>query len=306
MTKGEFIQYLKSPENLNEAATEAISSIRASYPYFQSAQLLLSKGYQNTDHLQFEKQLKKAAAYAADRKLLHQLIMGDQINAQFQQSSEPEVEEVEHEKNQTTDRSPEDKPNDESSASKDIPAQTEDRKTEEDELLERQILAEAVNNSILQEADDQIPEIDSFTRKTLEKETIEIEKSAQTEESFNQDEEHEFSAWLNFYRMDQKKDQNEDSRKEKALWDQSKVADIQKQLPQDAVVKKEFYSAAKMARLSVQEDDDLVTETLASIYSAQGKFEKAIHAYKKLQLKYPEKRSYFANRIKNIEEQLKS
>ena len=68
--------------------------------------------------------------------------------------------------------------------------------------------------------------------------------------------------------------------------------------------KAEFYSASKMAKLSVQEDDDLVTETLASIYADQGNFDKAIKAFEKLQLKYPEKRVYFAGRIKKIQNQL--
>ena len=70
--------------------------------------------------------------------------------------------------------------------------------------------------------------------------------------------------------------------------------------------KQEFYSASKMAKLSVQEDDDLVTETLANIYAEQGNEEKAIKAFEKLQLKYPEKKVYFAGRIKEIENQLNS
>jgi len=52
---------------------------------------------------------------------------------------------------------------------------------------------------------------------------------------------------------------------------------------------------------SVSEDEELVTETLANIYYSQKNYDKALSAYKKLSLKYPEKSIYFASRIKEIE-----
>jgi len=53
---------------------------------------------------------------------------------------------------------------------------------------------------------------------------------------------------------------------------------------------------------SVTESDELITETLAYIHFQQKNYEKALDAYKKLSLKYPEKSIYFASRIKEIEE----
>jgi len=53
---------------------------------------------------------------------------------------------------------------------------------------------------------------------------------------------------------------------------------------------------------STAENDDLITETLADIYFQQKNFEKALYAYQKLSLKYPEKSIYFATRIKEIED----
>ncbi|WBU90142.1 hypothetical protein [Cellulophaga omnivescoria] len=47
--------------------------------------------------------------------------------------------------------------------------------------------------------------------------------------------------------------------------------------------------------------DELMTETLAKVYLEQKKYKKAIQAYKILSLKYPEKSSFFANRIKSVE-----
>ena len=49
------------------------------------------------------------------------------------------------------------------------------------------------------------------------------------------------------------------------------------------------------------ENEELMTETLAGIYFQQKNYEKALSAYKKLSLKYPEKSIYFATRIEEIE-----
>lgn len=49
------------------------------------------------------------------------------------------------------------------------------------------------------------------------------------------------------------------------------------------------------------EYSDLMTETLAQIYTEQKKYDKAIRAYKILSLKYPEKGDIFSEKIKEIE-----
>jgi len=66
----------------------------------------------------------------------------------------------------------------------------------------------------------------------------------------------------------------------------------------------DYLNTENKARKSSEEQFDLVTETLASIYANQAMYVKAIEVYKKLILKYPEKKSYFADRIKELEEKL--
>ena len=64
--------------------------------------------------------------------------------------------------------------------------------------------------------------------------------------------------------------------------------------------KASFYSAVEMARKSTEERDDIVSETLASVYAQQGDIGRATRIYQKLCLLYPEKSSYFAALIKNL------
>jgi hypothetical protein len=55
------------------------------------------------------------------------------------------------------------------------------------------------------------------------------------------------------------------------------------------------------AKKSAEDQDELVTETLAQIYSDQMLYHKAINTYKKLMLKFPEKSRYFADQIEQLE-----
>jgi hypothetical protein len=56
---------------------------------------------------------------------------------------------------------------------------------------------------------------------------------------------------------------------------------------------------------SVEEDNSIVTETLASVFEMQKLYEKAIGVYEKLILKFPEKSTYFATRINELKEKIK-
>ncbi|MBN1949820.1 MAG: tetratricopeptide repeat protein [Bacteroidales bacterium] len=55
-----------------------------------------------------------------------------------------------------------------------------------------------------------------------------------------------------------------------------------------------------MSAESIKEHESFFTDTLAKIYIKQGNYAKAIFAYEKLSLKYPEKSTYFAGQISKI------
>lgn len=62
----------------------------------------------------------------------------------------------------------------------------------------------------------------------------------------------------------------------------------------------EFFSPGRAAKESLVDRDDIVTETLAKIYTAQGNYSKALATYEKLSLLHPEKSAYFAALIQQI------
>ncbi|WP_148233555.1 hypothetical protein [Pseudopedobacter saltans] len=55
------------------------------------------------------------------------------------------------------------------------------------------------------------------------------------------------------------------------------------------------------AKRSSEDNNELVSETLARVYVEQMLYHKALDIYKKLSLKYPEKNAYFASQIKYLE-----
>ena len=75
-------------------------------------------------------------------------------------------------------------------------------------------------------------------------------------------------------------------------------------VPKPSTKKQKFYNPVDMAKQSLVEDLSLSTETLAQVYMDQELYDKALECYENLLLKYPEKSSFFADRIAELKKQL--
>jgi len=68
------IKLINNPQDILSEDVTDLDNLLSKHPYFQSGQLLLTRGLLNTDSIRYNQQLKKAAAYTLDRKKLFSLV----------------------------------------------------------------------------------------------------------------------------------------------------------------------------------------------------------------------------------------
>ncbi len=91
---------------------------------------------------------------------------------------------------------------------------------------------------------------------------------------------------------------------DKFIKEDPKISTPKKTSKKESVDRPEMYNPLKKAKESINDAQLPVSETLAKIFVVQGNFPKAIFAYQQLMLIFPEKKTFFAKQIKELEQKL--
>lgn len=279
MNKSEFITLVEHPENLEKVHIQALKGIITDFPYLQQAHSILTKALYSQKHYEFEKQLKNTALIVPDREVLYAYI-----------------HDIKAEKN--------------APAISVLPEVSIPVKTEDPVLIELPVEDAPANREV--EKTEAIETLIPVTEETIQELTfLEWLQRSENQEAVTAEE-------VDVNTDDGKQilpesdagienNQIAEEIKESIARPVSNVHDFENILdkfirenPSISRPKAEFYNPVNVAKQSVEEDEDLVTETLANIYYKQGHYKKAIRTYEKLCLIYPHKMAYFASLIQKI------
>ncbi len=248
MKRENIIAFVHDPTKLDQSSLGELEELLDTYPWFQTAHLLVAKNHHNIDSIKFHEVLRDSAAYAGDRTVLYHLIHKTAIKTGTGWMAEPGI------------------------SITDTAGQEED---------------------LVRKLPDPEPEnIDDFAftgAYQLEEESVPPETTAI--------EEYTFTGWFDHFQSD--------STEKPARTDQEDLID--KFINDSPALSRAQDIPQPVRDMSVTgslDSDSFMTETLAGIYEKQGLLKKAIFAYEKLSLKYPEKSTYFASQINRIKSQL--
>ena len=262
MNVTDFTYIINKPDAINERHNNALEKIMEEFPYFQSARVLRLKHLYNQDSFKYNYALKVAAAFTTDRSVLFDFITSDAFVTVQNGLYDQKVAEL---------------------LNMDVVGSEEiiiSNPTEKANSLEQSIIS-------------------SITQSEPIEDNLEVKLEIGKPFEFNKNEKHSFQEWLQLSRLKpiERKEIpiKEDFEKKKKLETIDKFISTNPKIP--PINKDSSYIA-----FTPKEEDKsyLMTETLAKVYLEQKKYTKAIQAYEILILKYPEKSSFFADRILDI------
>jgi tetratricopeptide (TPR) repeat protein len=271
----EYLNLINNPHAINDKQTSSLEKIVAEFPYFQSAKALRLKGLYNEESFRYNYELKNTAAHTTDRTILFDFIVSDtftRIDKNLYEQKLAEINEI------------------------DVDAT---------ELLFKEEKISSRENSLEQSILTSIKEASPSEATNIES-SIEEKLNIGKPLVFSLTEKYSFEEWLQLSKIHPIAREKSDPIEEKPTpidpQKQKKLALIDKFIeanPKIPPIKKEAESSFKLEPSS-ENSPYLMTETLARVYLEQNKYDKAIQAYEILILKYPEKSSFFADRISDI------
>jgi tetratricopeptide (TPR) repeat protein len=306
MNRNDFLKRASNYAQVSAADIVGLKEVLGRYPYFQPARALLARALKVSDDISFQEELKDAALHAGDRRLLKQIVEGKMPEIVKEVEVIVESAEAEDVAFPLQEAEPEEVALEEDFSSLETDASTEiNESSEEDRQVEEPVFEAP---PVVKEAEilSQIleyPEIAEASNDQASVVSVPLQEENQPPQKLS------FTEWLKRSRVEHPAEPKKEIEKESfSVAPNEKVEEeslISKFIETDPRIspptKAAFFSPVDMARKSVEDRDDVVSETLAKIYAAQGDIQRAIRIYNKLSLLYPEKNSYFAALIEKLE-----
>lgn len=277
MNVTDYTYLINKPHTITEKQTLALEKVLDEFPYFQSARALRLKGLYNENSFKYNSALKVTAAHTTDRAVLFDFISSESFNAIQKELFEKKTNEL---------------------LSIHVIDSIEVIPTKKAATNENSI---AFENTTSINTGEELAEIKEPTLTPEEK--LEIGKPLE----FSKTETHSFQEWLQLSRIQpivREAETNNSSKNTTSDEDLKKKKEsiINKFIENNPKISPVKAGTTANLNIDINKEDtsSLMTETLAKVYLEQKKYQKAIQAYEILILKYPEKSSFFADRISDI------
>ena len=328
----DFLEYIKDPYKLKQGSLEQIQDTEKEFPFFQTARILSLQHtfiYNNED---FTEKLKRTAHFIAERRILQELCL-PLIPAPIN----PDNETDNIQSRETSGDYPGPDPQPAGIKTTDVPEEIEfsevvikEEGKDEDFITAEKPLKRTLRENIssllvlqineMEKADGSNEALKPEVGIVADKDYGINDKPGKAPEESNEsplliigDEilpvEKDLTAYEDTHKIhdilpeileiEEKQAENIDSEQSYKGNNAGLIEEFIKNSPR-LVPANEDTNREDVSESSVKEHDGFFTETLARIYLKQGYYNKAILAYEKLILKYPEKSGYFAGQIEEI------